>query len=111
MDISDFSLVVYEFGVIYVGKKHTDNFITFIKNIIQYQWIGLEDHIVGLVCIWKIKNHVTLSMPGYTESTMYKRQHKMNTRPQHAPHKLEQPDYGSKIKWSPNESKKNIFPP
>ena len=48
-------------------------------------------------------------MPGYVESAMHEHQHKIPTRPQHAPHKWEQLDYGDKTKWaSPPEDRKYI---
>ena len=51
METSEFSLVLDEFGVRYVGKKHGAPYYTNRLNINQYQWIGLGDYIVELVWI------------------------------------------------------------
>ena len=45
-------------------------------------------------------------MTGYVGSAMHDYQHKLTTRPHHAPHKWERPDYEAKTQWEPNESKK-----
>ena len=41
---------------------------------------------------------------------MHGYQHKIPTRPQHAPHKWERPNYGAKNQWAANESDKPILP-
>ena len=54
-----FPLVVDDFGVKYVGNNHAEHLIKCIKNITQYQWIGLEDYIVELV--WTVTKNKDMS--------------------------------------------------
>ena len=48
-------------------------------------------------------------MTGYVEGDIYENQQKIPTHPQYATHKWEQPDYGAKHQWEPNESDKTIL--
>jgi hypothetical protein len=92
-----FSLVVDDFGVNYVGRKHAEHLMSCIKKKynISSDWNGAA--YCGLTLEWDYKNQtVDLSMHGYIKATLHKYQHPAPTRPEHAPHTWNPPIYGAK---------------
>ena len=97
-----FTLVVDDFGVQYVGKEHAQHIIQALEHdyTVSQDWTG------GLYCgvalKWDYTNkHVDLSMPGYIKDALHKYQHPMPKRPQYAPHNWTVPAYGQRIQYAP----------
>jgi hypothetical protein len=97
-----FTLVVDEFGVQYVGAEHAHHLIAALETdyAVSKDWTG------GLYCgtnlNWDYANkHVDLSMPGYIKDSLHKFQHPLPKRPQYAPHDWTVPAYGQRIQYAP----------
>jgi hypothetical protein len=97
-----FTLVVNNFGVQYVGKEHAHHLIDAIETdyTVSKDWNG------GLYCGISLKwdyakKHVDLSMPGYIQDSFHKFQHLMPKRPQYAPHNWTFTAYGQRIQYTP----------
>jgi hypothetical protein len=95
---------VDDFGVKYVGREHAEHLIECIKkNNISSDWKGSA--YCGLTLEWDYKNRtVDLSIPGYIKAALHKYQHAAPTRPEHAPHTLNQPVYGAKTQYVENKT-------
>jgi hypothetical protein len=90
-----FSLVVDNFSVKYVGKDNTLHLIDAIKSLYECttDWDGT------LYCDITLKwdylaRTVNLSMPGYIYTVLHKFQHLLPSRPEHSPHVWHKPVYG-----------------
>jgi hypothetical protein len=107
-----FSLVVDDFGVKYVGKRHADHLVAALKDNYQISedWEGKL--YCGITLEWDYKNRtVDLSMPGYIEAALHKYQHLKPQRKQHAPHRWERPIYGAKQQMAKPEDDSPLLPP
>jgi hypothetical protein len=77
-----FSLVVDNFGVKYVGRKHAEHLMTCIKKYynISSDWNGTA--YCGLTLDWDYKKcTVDLSIPGYIKGAIHKYKHPTPARP------------------------------
>jgi hypothetical protein len=95
-----FSLVVYDFGVKYVGREHAEHLMACIrkKYNISSDWNGTA--YCGLTLDWDYKKRtVDLSMPGYIKAALHKYQHPASACPEHAPHTWNPPIYGAKTQF------------
>jgi hypothetical protein len=97
-----FTLVVYYFGVQYVGKEHAQNLIDALEayyTVSKYWTGGLY---CGITLKWNyMSKHVDLSMPGYIKDAIQKFQHPLPKRPKYAPHNWTVPAYGQRIQYAP----------
>ena len=104
-----FSLVVDDFGVKYVDKKHAEHLIHALTQLYQISidWKGTL--YLGLTLKWDYqKRIVDISMPGYIVVALHKFQHPAPERRQDAPHAWNVPTYGAKIQYAenPDDSKR-----
>ena len=93
-----FALVVDDFGVKYVGKEHAQHLIQALKETYQItiDWEGSV--FCGMHLKWDYdKRTVEVNMPGYVKKHLDELKHPIPNRPQHAPSKYVQPEYGTKI--------------
>jgi hypothetical protein len=78
-----FTLVVDNFGVQYVGKDHAQHLIDALEadyTVSKYWTGGLY---CGITLKWNyVSKHVDLSMPGYIKDALHKFQHPLPKRPQ-----------------------------
>jgi hypothetical protein len=96
-----FSLAVDDFGVKYVGQKHTQHLISALEDLytVSSNWNG--QLYCGVTLNWDYGNRtVNLSMPGYVAQALHKFQHPTPSRAQHAPHAWTRPVYGAKIQYA-----------
>jgi hypothetical protein len=96
-----FSLVVDDFGVKYVGKEHADHlFQTLLKYYpTSVDWEGKL--YCGISLAWDYdKRHVDLSMPKYVSAALHRFQHRKPTRQHHAPSRYTPPSYGAKTQYA-----------
>jgi hypothetical protein len=95
-----FSLVVDDFGVKYVGRKHAEHLMACIKKNynISSDWKG--GAYCDLTLDWDYeKRTVDLSMPGYIKAALHKYQYPAPARPEHAQHTWNPPIYGAKTQF------------
>ena len=91
-----FSLVVDDFGIKYVGKKHAYHLIAAIEENYEFSanWGGTV--YCGIIINWDYANRtVDLSMTNYISSMLHKYQHPTPKRAQHSPHPWNIPTYGT----------------
>jgi hypothetical protein len=97
-----FTLVVDDFDVQYVGKEHDQHLIDALETdyTVSKDWNG--GLYCGITLKWDYDNkHVDLSMPGYIKDALHKFQHPMPKRPEYAPHICTVPAYGQRIQYAP----------
>jgi hypothetical protein len=97
-----FTLVVDDFGVQYVGKEHAQHLIDALETeyTVSKDWTG--GLYCGITLKWDYSNkHVDLSMPGYIKDALHKFQHSMPKRPQSGPYNWTVPTYGQRIQYIP----------
>jgi hypothetical protein len=93
-----FSLVVDDFGVKYVGKQHANHLMNALRENyeVSEDWEGKL--YCGITLNWDYdKRTVDLSMPGYIDAVLHKFQHPPPKQPQDAPFKSNRPQYGQKV--------------
>jgi hypothetical protein len=77
-----YTLVVDDFGVQYVGKEHDQHLIDALETDykVSKDWTG--GLYCGITLKWDYENkHVDLSMPGYIKDALHKYQHPMPNHP------------------------------
>jgi hypothetical protein len=91
-----FCLVVDDFGVKSVGKKHAQHIIDILqqKYTITTGWTGAV--YVGLHWDY-VQCTVDISMPNYFTKALQRFDHQPPSTPQHAPHSYTPPQYGAKV--------------
>jgi hypothetical protein len=97
-----FTLVVDDFGVQYVGAEHAQHLITALETdyTVSKYWTGAL--YCGITLNWDYANkHVDLSLPGYIKNALHKFQHPLPKRPQYAPHNWTVRAYGQRIQYAP----------
>jgi hypothetical protein len=104
----DFSLIVDDFTVKYVGKHHADH----LRNALLQSYeltTDWEAKVYSCMSLkWDYKNRTcNISMPGYVSNVLSKFQHNARKHPQHTPSKYVTPVYGAK----PNMQSKMRPPP
>ena len=91
-----FSLVVDDFGVKYVGKENAEHLIQAIKAVgyeVTIDWEGELD--CGISLRWNYeKRHLDISMPGYIEKLLTRHNHVPLKHAQHSPYKAPPKKYG-----------------
>ena len=90
-----FSLVVDDFGIKYVGREHAEHLIAALKQNykLSVDWTGAL--FCGIHLQWDYKERsVNLAMPGYIDKALKKFHHPKPKRAQHAPHKSAPIQYG-----------------
>ena len=95
-----FTLVVNDFGVKYVGKEHAMHLQNAIKENyeVKTEWAGKQ--YIGITLDWDYKRRqVHLSMPGYVAKALQQFQHVMR-RKQHQPFRSEPIQYGAKQQYA-----------
>ena len=105
-----FSLVVYDFGVKYIGKENADRLIQSLQKLytISINWTG--SLLCGLTIDWDYAARTcSISMPKYLQSALQKFQHPAPTRPQHTPHSWEKPTYRAHVQYAPDDDSSTLL--
>jgi hypothetical protein len=100
-----FTLVVNDFGVKYVGEEHAQHLKNALKEHYKLtcDWTGKR--YIGITLDWDYnKCQVHLSMPNYVQKALKQFQHKAG-RLQHAPYQTAPIQYGAKKQYATQESK------
>ena len=91
-----FSLVVDNFGVKYVGKENAEHLIQAIKAAgyeVTIDWEG--ELYCGISLRWNYeKRHLDISIPGYIEKLLARHKHVPPKHDQHSPYKASPKKYG-----------------
>ena len=98
-----FSLVVDDFGVKYVGKKHSNHLLASLHQLytVTQNWTG--SLFSGMILEWNyIEKCVHFSMPGYIPAMLHRFQHRIPFQYQDAPHAWTKPTYGAKLNYAPD---------
>jgi hypothetical protein len=104
-----FTLVVNDFGVKYVGKEHAQH----LKNALEEHYKLMCDQTgkqyIGITLDWDYnKRQVYLSMPNYVQKALKQFQHKAG-KLQHAPYQSAPIQYGAKKQYAKQELKAPLF--
>lgn len=99
-----FCLVVNDFGVKYVGKKHANYLLDTPRQSnysITVDWEGKQ--FCGIDLKWDYKNKtVDLSMPGYVAKALQPFEHPPPLTPEDSPCAWTKPNYGAKTRYAPD---------
>jgi hypothetical protein len=96
-----FTLVVDDFGVKYVGKEHAEHLLGVLKEHyeVDTDWEGKK--YVGITLDWDYeRREVHLSMPGYVGKALTQFGHEKPARRQDAPAPYNPPNYGAKQQFA-----------
>ncbi len=97
----DFSLVVDDFGVKYVGKEHAMHLLEALRGLytVTEDWEGTL--FSGLTIQWNYANkYVDISMPHYIPAMLHRFQHPKPAKHQGAPHSWTTPTYGASVQYA-----------
>jgi len=96
-----FTLVVDDFGVQYVGEEHAQHLVSVLRQHydISTDWKG--EKYIGLTLDWDYeRREVHLSMPGYIAKARKEFGHEMPKRQQNSPYQVTPPKYGAKVQYA-----------
>jgi hypothetical protein len=95
---------VDDFGVKYVGQENAQHLLTTLQLLytVTADWMGTK--FLGLTIARDYNNKtVDLSMPNYIAKALQQFQHQPPRKPEHAPHKHIDPQYGAPIQYTEPE--------
>ena len=95
-----FALVVDDFGVKYVRKKHVDHLVNALKKNykISEDWTGII--YCGITLDWDyIQWTLDISMPGYIKKQLQKYKHDMPKCPKNCPYQPQEKKYGKAAQY------------
>jgi hypothetical protein len=107
----DFSLIVDDFGVKYVGKEHAMHLLQALRKIytVTEDWAGTSYS--GLTLRWNYdEKYVDISMPHYIPAMLHRFQHATPAKHQGAPHAWTTPTYGAKVQYANQPDDSPILP-
>ena len=99
-----FTLVVDNFGVKYVGEKYFHHLQKLLKQhyVIKFDWSG--QRYIGITLLWDYhQRQVHLTMPGYTKKALKLFQHNAYKK-QNMPYPMTAIKYGAKQQYAQQES-------
>lgn len=100
----DFSLVVDDFGVKFVGEKNVQHLIETVRRYYKCScdWDG--ERYCGRTLKWDYEGRaVHISMPGYRSKALIRFNHPTPSKPQHQPYPHIKPNYGAKTQHTTEE--------
>ena len=99
-----FVLIVDDFGIEYCESRHADHLLAALRETykVTTDWTGSK--FAGIDLTWDYtKRTCRLTMKGYISDVLTKYGHPAPAKPQHAPHKHREIDYGSKAQLEPDD--------
>ena len=94
-----FALVVDNFGIKYVGRKHFNHLVNALRPLYTMTVNNQGTKYLGLTLNWHYNERYVISMPEYVERALQKFQHPLPKKNQHAPHAWQPPTYGQKVQY------------
>jgi hypothetical protein len=99
-----FSLIIDDFGVEYVGIEHFHFLLDILKKYYGVQFNMAGDKLAGIAITWDYPNkHCRISMPGYIDTLLIKFKHPCPSKPRHSPHACLPIAYGTKTQFAPDD--------
>jgi hypothetical protein len=106
----EFSLIVDDFGVEYVGIVHFNYLLEILKRYhgVQYNMAG--DKLAGIAIKWDYPGcRCRISMPGYIDNLLLKFKHPQPVKPRLSPHACMLIAYGAKTQLMPQHDTSELL--
>jgi hypothetical protein len=98
---TSFTLIVDDFAVKYVGKKHAEHLRNVLLRTYELTTDWTATFFSGMTLKWDYDTRTcNISMPGYVSNVISKFQHDPPKRPQHTPSRYVTPVYGAKTQYT-----------
>jgi hypothetical protein len=99
-----FSLIVNDFGVEYMGIKHFNFLLDILKKYHRVQFNMASDKLAGIAIKWDYPGkRCQISMPGYIDNLLIKFKHPRPSKPQLSPYACLPISYGAKTQFAPDD--------
>ena len=99
-----FSLVVDDFGIKYIGKEHLDHLMQSLREHYDVSLDETGSLYCGITLKWNYEQqYVDISMPGYVQKQLTRYNHPPPSKPQHCPYNPSPIQYG--------KASQNTLPP
>lgn len=96
-----FSLVVDDFGIKYVGEENLEHLIGILRDHYTISIDRKGSRYIGIDFDWDYENReVHLSMLGYVKKALKRFNHAVPNKPQNQPYPHVPPNYGAKVQYS-----------
>jgi len=106
-----FSLIVDDFGVEYVGIEHFNFLLDILKKYHGVQFNMAGDKLAGIAIKWDYPNRrCRISMPGYIDNMLIKFKHPRPSKPRLSPHACLPIDYGATTQFAPDNDASALLP-
>ena len=106
-----FSLIVDDFGVEYVGIEHFNFLLDILKKYHGVQFNMAGDKLAGIAIKWDYPNRrCRISMPGYIDNMLIKFKHPRPSKPRLSPHACLPIAYGATTQFAPDDDASAILP-
>ena len=107
-----FTLVVDDFGIKSTNPADVDHLLSALRQQYEITHDATGAIYCGLTLEWNYdKKFVDISMPGYVTRCLQRFHHPPPSKPQHSPHRWEEPNYGQKVQYAPIDSNLPPLPP
>lgn len=107
-----FTLVVDDFGIKYVGTEHANHLISALQDSYEVSTDWKGELYCGITLKWDYETRtLDTSMPNYIKATLTKFQHPKPIRPQYAPHRCNPPQFGVKVQLTELPDDSPLLPP
>ena len=99
-DIS-FTLVVDDFGIKYVKQEDVDHLVSIMRQKYTFKVDFDAKQYIGIHLDWNyMRRELICSMKNYVKQALMELKHAAKTRQQHAPSKLDRPEYVAKVQYA-----------
>ena len=106
-----FSLIVDDFGVEYVGIEHFNFLLDILKKYHGVQFNMAGDKLAGISITWDYpRKRCRISMPGYIDNLLLKFKHPCPTKRRLSPHACLPIAYGATTQFAPDDDSSAVLP-
>jgi hypothetical protein len=96
-----FTLVVDDFGIKYINQEDVDHLISIMRKKYTFKVDFEAKQYIGIHLDWNYKTRELIcSMRNYVKQALMELKHASSARQQHAPSRLDRPEYGAKIQYA-----------
>ncbi len=105
-----FSLIIDDFGVEYVGIEHFNFLLNILKKYHGVQFNMAGDKLVGIIIKWDYPGKCCqISMPGYIDNLLIKFKHPHSSKLRLSPYACLPIFYGAKAQFAPNDDASELL--
>jgi hypothetical protein len=105
-----FSLIVDDFGVEYVGIKHFNFLLNILKKYHGVQFNMAGNKLAGITIKWDYPGKCCqISMPGYIDNLFIKFKHPRPSKPRLSPYTCLPISYGAKTQFAPSDDASELL--